>query len=76
MDKKFMNKLDDMEMDMVAGGAIKGAPSDDDSTFSPLERAMEKAIVNGGKAVVNGVKAVGDAVDNLLFKVFGPRRKR
>ena len=83
MDKLMMNKLDDMEMelndkelDMVVGGAVKGSPSDSDSTFSPLEKAMEKALVNGGKAVVNGVKSVGKAVDNLLVKLFGPPRKR
>ena len=76
MDKLMMNKLDDMELDMVAGGAIKGSPSDSESTFSPLERAMEKAVVNGGKAVVNGVKAGGNAVDRMLYKVFGPPRRR
>ena len=69
MDKLMMNKLDDMELDMVAGGAIKGGPADSDSAFSSLGRAMNNAVVDGGKAV-------GNAVDRMLYKVFGPPRRR
>ena len=78
MDKLMMNKLDDMELDMVAGGRNNiGADGDEDnSPLYKLGRKMNNAVVNGGKAVVNGVKAVGNAVDNLLFKIFGPKRKR
>ena len=70
MDKLMMNKLDDMELDMVAGGMKKqkGEPMDDD-----LGRGMKNAVVNGVKA---GVKAVENAVDRMLYKVFGPPRRR
>ncbi|WP_028130194.1 hypothetical protein [Selenomonas sp. AE3005] len=62
MDKLMMNKLDDMELDMVAGGYVKnGGPDDNNSPAHRLGRKMNNAIVNGGKAVVNGVKAVGSA---------------
>ena len=81
MEKKFMNKLDDMELDMVAGGRVKGGfEVSTNSPLSKLGRKINNAIVDGGKAVVNGVKAVGGAVgkavDNLLYKVFGPPRRR
>ena len=69
MEKKFMNKMDVMELDMVAGGAIKGGPADSDSAFSSLGRAMNNAVVDGGKAVVNGVKAVGSAFGRFFRMV-------
>ncbi|SFW23640.1 hypothetical protein [Selenomonas ruminantium] len=53
MEKKFMNKLEDMEMDMVAGGRMQGAAPDnrpDDSYFNDF-----------CKFVKNGAESVGSA---------------
>ena len=79
MDKLMMNKLDDMELDMVAGGAPKKNCYDGDYStlpFGNLSKKMVDGIESGVKAVGNGVKAVGNAFDRMLYKVFGPPRKR
>ena len=45
MEKKFMNKLDDMELDMVTGGAIKQASPtsnpDPENPFRKLIKALK-----------------------------------
>ena len=75
MDKLMMNKLDDMELDMVTGG--KKDPRDgyenDEDPLHRFGRKINNAVENGVKAVVNGAR---NAFDNLLSKVFGPPRKR
>ncbi|MDD6133244.1 MAG: hypothetical protein PUB49_00835 [Selenomonadaceae bacterium] len=77
MEKKFMNKLDDMELDMVAGGAIKGSPSDSESAFAPLGRAMNKAVVKGVKVVAipfkKGVELTSKLFDKIYKKVLPPQ---
>ena len=42
MDKKFMNKMDDMELDMVAGGAIKQAsPTSNPNPENPFRKLIK-----------------------------------
>ena len=42
MDKKFMNKLDDMELDMVTGGAIKQAsPTSNPNPENPFRKLIK-----------------------------------
>ena len=82
MEKKFMNKLDDMELDMVAGGGFWDTLKDATtsvvkSAAKPMKKLIEADIDAMGKnPVVKGVKAVGNAFDRMLYKVFGPPRKR
>ena len=69
MEKKFMNKMDDMKLDMVAGGGGRvtgGCVISNNSPLRKLGRGMNNAIVDGGKAVVNGVKAVGSAFERFF----------
>ena len=77
MDKLMMKKLDDMELNMVAGGASKGGPPDSDSAFSPLGRAMNKAVVTGAKAVAfpfkKGVELTSKLFDKIYKKVLPPQ---
>ena len=42
MEKKFMNKLDDMELDMVTGGAIKQAsPTSNPNPENPFRKLIK-----------------------------------
>ena len=42
MEKKFMNKLDDMELDMVTGGAIKQAsPTSNPDPENPFRKLIK-----------------------------------
>jgi hypothetical protein len=62
MDKLMMNKLDVMELDMVAGG---GTPR----SFIPDDHPLNKGFKNG-------LKTVTKSVDKLLEKIFGSPRRR
>ena len=63
MEKKFMNKLDDMELDMVAGGHPSG--------FRKRKRVRRRK-----RYLKTFIDNCAEGVDNLLVKVFGPQRKR
>ena len=71
MDKKFMNKLDDMELDMVAGGRIKGCiVISTNSPVSKLGRAMNKAVTAPFK---KGVELTSKLFDKIYKKVLPPQ---
>ena len=67
MDKKYMNKLDDMEMDKVAGG-VPGLP--------PPCLSKRKRVRRRKRYLKTFIDNCAEGVDNLIFKVFGPKRKR
>ena len=54
MDKKFMNKLDDMKMDMVAGGARGNRGNDvKKGTFSSLHGSIQNENANSMAANID-----------------------
>ena len=58
MDKKFMNKLDDMELDMVAGGRKKrvdGIKNGENHLGKKIENAID-SIAGGFKSFFNKFK--------------------
>ena len=73
MEKKFMNKLDDMELDMVAGGTRSRVYIPDDH---PLYKGFKKGFKKAVDGIENGLKTVTKSVDKLLGKIFGSPRRR
>ena len=79
MDKLMMNKQDDMEMElddkemgMVAGG-VPGCPP---PVLFKRNRKRKRGKGPLTTFINNCAKGVTEGVDNLLYKVFGPPRKR
>ena len=57
MDKKFMNKLDDMELDMVAGGGL----------FDILKGGTKQVVKPVAKTLKGLTKAYFDAMFDTMF---------
>ena len=67
MEKLMMNKLEDMELDMVSGG-VPGLP--------PPCLSKRKRVRRRKRYLKTFIDNCAEGVDNLLVKVFGPQRKR
>ena len=77
MDKLMMNKLDDKEMeldDKEMGMVAGGRPAFGEEFKRGLKRRRGKGPLT--TFIKNCAKGVTEGVDNLLYKVFGPPRKR
>ena len=75
MDKKFMNKMDDMELDMVAGGGFWDTLKDaTTSVVKSAAKPMKKLIEAGIDARYGRVKKLIDkGFDKLREKVIPPQ---
>ena len=73
MDKLMMNKLDVMELDMVAGGGTPRSFIPDDH---PLNKGFKKGFKKAVDGIENGLKTVTKSVYKLLEKIFGSPRRR